>query len=285
MHDKQSTEPDHTAVRVALWRALHVQNDAPPYVLEDEVGLQLIEPEADWRQRPDMDPKFSSGFRASIVARARFIEDLITEQSAHHVTQYVILGAGLDTFAQRRPEIASRIRVFEVDQPGTQAWKGQRLNELGFGIPDWLHLIPVDFEAGWSWLEQLEASGFDTSQPAIVVSTGVTQYLTEDAITATLSQAAKLAPGSTLAMTFLLPLESTEPEEDAKVDAAKEGAKASGTPFISFFTPPDMLEMAKQAGFRQVRHVSAADLSARYFNGRTDGLHLPVGEEFLVATT
>jgi len=87
------------------------------------------------------------------VARSRFIEDLIAEQPSHGVAQYVILGAGLDTFAQRRPEIASRLRVLEVDQPGAQAWKEQRLIELGFGVPEWLRFVPVDFEAaraGWN---------------------------------------------------------------------------------------------------------------------------------------
>lgn len=284
MHDKH-TEPDHTAVRVALWRALHVQVDSPPHVLEDEVGLQLAAPENEWRQRPDMDPKGTSGFRASIVARARFIEDLVTEELGRGVTQYVILGAGLDTFAQRRPEIASKIRVFEVDQPGTQAWKRQRLTALGFDIPEWLRLVPVDFEAGGSWWEQLKAAGFDPNRPAVVASTGVTQYLTKDAIVATLRQVALLAPSSTLAMTFLLPLDLTEPELRPGVEAAKKGARSSGTPFISFFTPPEMMELALQAGFREVRHVSSADLNQRYFTARADGLWLPGGEEFLVATT
>lgn len=285
MHDKQNTEPDSTAVRVALWRALHVQVDSPPYVLEDEVGLLLAAPEDRWRQRPDMDPEGTSSFRASIVARARFIEELVTEQLGQGVIQYVILGAGLDTFAQRRPEIASRMRVFEVDQPVTQAWKRQRLIKLGFGIPEWLRLVPVDLEAGWSWWEQLKAAGFDANRPAVIASTGVTQYLTKDAITATLRQVATLAPGSTLAMTFLLPLEFTESELRPAVEAAEKGAQASGTPFISFFTAPEMLALARETGFREARHVSAADLNKRYFTGRTDNLWLPSGEEFLVATT
>ncbi|WP_178025510.1 class I SAM-dependent methyltransferase [uncultured Paenibacillus sp.] len=284
-HEKQFTEPDHTAVRVALWRALHMQVDSPPHVFEDKVGLQLVDPDDDWHQRPDMDPQFCSGFRASIVARARFVEDLVVEQLGQEVTQYVLLGAGLDTFAQRRPEIASRMRVFEVDQPGTQAWKRQRLIDLGFGVPEWLRLVPVDFEAGWLWWEQLKNAGFDTGRPTVVASTGVTQYLTKDAIAATLRQVARLAPGSTLAMTFLLPFEKTGPEEHSEVETAKKGARASGTPFISFFTPPEMLEMAREAGFREVRHVSSTDLNKRYFTGRTDGLQLPSGEEFLVATT
>ncbi len=161
-------------MRVALWRAMHVQVDPPPHVLEDEVGLRLAAPDDGWRQRPDMDPEGTRWFRAGIVARARFVEDLVAEQAAHGVTQYVILGAGLDTFAQRRPELASRLRVFEVDQPGPQAWKRRRLIELGFGVPEWLRLVPVDFERGGSWWDQLVAADFDPARPAVVVSTGVT---------------------------------------------------------------------------------------------------------------
>lgn len=285
MHEQQSTEPDHTAIRVALWRALHVQVDATPHVLEDEIGLRLADPEDGWRRRPDMDPEGTSGFRASIVARARFIEDLVTEQLEEGVTQYVLLGAGLDTFAQRRPETASRMRIFEVDQPGTQAWKKKRLGELGLSIPEWLRFVPVDFESGQSWREQLVAAGFDVSRPAVVASAGVTQYLTKDAIADTLRQVATLAPGSTLAMTFLQPLEIVDPEERPEVEEAEKGAKASGTPFISFFRPPEMLAFAREAGFREVRHVSPAELDRRYFTGRTDELRLPGGEEFLIATT
>ena len=147
MHETPKAEADSTAVRVALWRALHVQVDPPPHVLEDEVGLKLAAPDDGWRSRPDMSP-FTRPFRASIVARARFIEDLVAERAALGVGQYVILGAGLDTFAQRRPELASRLLVFEVDRPGPQAWKRQRLVDLGFGIPSFLRLVPVDFEAG-----------------------------------------------------------------------------------------------------------------------------------------
>src|SRR5216110_906173 len=101
MHDKQTAAPDSTAVRVALWRAMHVQVDAPPHVLEDEVGLQLAAPDDGWRARPDMDPEATRGFRLAIVARARLIEDLVVEQTSRGVGQYVILGAGLDTFVQR----------------------------------------------------------------------------------------------------------------------------------------------------------------------------------------
>ena len=174
--------------------------------------------------------------------------------------------------------------MFEVDQPGPQAWKRQRLIELGFGVPDWLRLVPVDFEAGDAWWERLAAAGFDAGQPAVVASTGVSMYLTRDAIAATLRQVAALAPGSTLAMTFLLPLELADPRSAPRVRDGGEGARASGTPFISFFTPAEMLALAREAGFREVQHVSAA-ICQRYFAGRTDGLRPLAGEELLVATT
>ena len=94
------------------------------YVLDDRIGLELVMPERSWRDRPDMDPRFTAGFRASIVARARYLEDVVAERAAHGAVQYVILGAGLDTFAQRRTDLAARVRVFEVDRPGPRSGSG-----------------------------------------------------------------------------------------------------------------------------------------------------------------
>ena len=279
------TAPDNTAVRVALWRALHVEADPPPHVFEDLVGLSLVAPEEGWRARPDMSP-FTRPFRASIVGRARFVEDLVAEEAAQGLEQYVILGAGLDTFAQRQPALASRMRVYEIDQPGTQAWKRQRLLELGLGIPPYLTLVPVDFEAGDGWWEQLTGSGFDVRKPALVASTGVSMYLTREAIAATMRQVAALTPGSTLAMSFMLPIALADPDVRPGIERAVAGARASGTPFISFFLPEEILAMAREAGFRQVQHVSAEALAQRYFAGRADGLRPPRNsEEMLVATT
>lgn len=285
MADEENEVPDSTAVRVALWRALHVQVDPPPHVLEDEVGLQLAAPDDGWRRRPDMDPRTTSGFRAAIVSRARFIEDLVAEQIDHGVTQYVVLGAGLDTFAQRRPEIAARLRVFEIDQPGTQTWKRRRLIELGYGIPDWLRLVPVDFEAGGDWWKELADSGFDPGRPTVVVSTGVTMYLTRDTTAATLRRLAGLAPGSTLAMTFMLPTELIDDADRPALEATKPQAQAAGTPFISFYTPQEMLALARDAGFKDAQHVSGTALADRYFADRTDGLRPSSGEDLLVAST
>jgi methyltransferase (TIGR00027 family) len=285
MTDARDPAPDHTAERVALWRAIHVESDAPPHVLEDLVGLKLAAPDEGWRGRPDMNPQATSRFRASILARARFIEDLVAEQAGQGVGQYVILGAGLDTFAQRRPEIASRMRIFEIDQPRMQEWKRRRLIETGYGIPDWLRLVPVDFEAGESWLDALAASGFDRSKPAIVVSTGVSMYLTREANAATMRQIAALAPGSTLAMTFMCPMELADAADRPARGWAEAGARAAGTPFVTFFSPEEIVAFARENGFKQARHVSAAMLNERYFAGRSDGLRTANSEELIVAST
>ncbi|MEU5094401.1 class I SAM-dependent methyltransferase [Streptomyces sp. NPDC020996] len=277
----ETAAPDHTAVRVALWRALHVRADPPPHVLRDELGLRLADVGDDWRDRPDMDERATRRVRASIVARARFAEDLVEERAGQGVDQYVVLGAGLDTFAQRRPDLAARLRVFEVDRPGPQAWKRRRLAELGLGVPEGLRFVPVDFEGDW-W-GRLLAAGLDPGRPAVVASTGVTMYLTRDAVADTFRRVATLAAGSTLVTTFLRPPDDVEPEERAQLRAAMKGARASGTPFLSFFGPPEIRALAAEAGFRDTRHVPAEELTERYFAGRTDGVRPSRGEELLLA--
>ena len=286
MTDSKDIAPESTAARVALWRALHLEVDAEPPVLADAVGLRLLDPPDDWRERGDMNPAFTRPFRASIVARARYIEDLVVAQMQRGVRQYVILGAGLDSFAQRHPELAASLTIFEVDRPGPQQWKHDRLIALGYGVQDWLRFVPVDFEAGQSWRDALLQHGFDAREPAVIVSTGVSMYLTREANAATLREVASLAPGSTLAMTFLLPLEMAGAEVRPGLEMAEKGARASGTPFISFFTPQEMMAFARENGFEDAQHVSADALTERYFAHRTDGLRPPANaEELLIATT
>ncbi len=277
--------PDNTAVRVALWRALHVEIDPPPHVIEDVVGLELAAPAEDWRNRPDMHPRFTSAFRASIVGRARFIEDMVAEQAGSGVDQYVILGAGLDSFAQRHPDMNGMIKVFEIDQPETQAWKRRRLIELGYGVPNFLRLVPVDFESGESWRDKLREAGFDDAKPAVVVSTGVSMYLTKEANREALRDVAQLAPGTIFAMTFILPFDMADPDVRPGLEISAKGAAANGTPFVSYFMPDEMLAMAREAGFRKAEHVSADDIAKRYFADRADGLRPPRNtEEYLIAT-
>jgi len=281
MSNKPRFEPDHTAARVALWRALHVLIDPKPHVFSDEIGSKLVA-EENWQERPDMNKEFSKSMRASIVGRARFVEDLIEEKVKEGVTQYVILGAGLDTFAQRRPEMASRLQIFEVDQPGPQEWKRKRLVDLGYSIPEGLHFVPVDFEVGESWWDKLIKAGFMENRPSIVVSTGVSMYLTKEANFAIFKKIATFAPKSVFAMTFLLSLDLLPPQERAILEFVMKKAHASGTPFHSLFSPNEILDMGKKAGFKNNHYVSANDLFQKYFADRSDGLNAGTAEGFFL---
>jgi methyltransferase (TIGR00027 family) len=284
MNTKNKTVPDHTAVRVALWRALHVEIDAAPYVFEDMIGAKLAGPDKDWRQRPDMQPQRTKGYRASIVGRARFIEDLLSEKVRSGLSQYVILGAGLDTFAQRRKDLTSKVHVFEIDEPHTQEWKRQRLTDLSYGVPDFLKLVPVDFESGESWLEKLYANGFQKNRPAFVASTGVAMYLSREANLETFQKVASLATGSVFAMTFMLPPAWVDESERPQYEMVMQRAAASGTPFIGLYRPEEIMSLAREAGLKNITHVSRAEIIEKYFKGRPDGLVPASGEEFLVVT-
>lgn len=278
--ERTLSAPDNTAVRTALWRALHVQADAAPHILEDTIGLQLIAPAEGWEEQPDM--AYTRRLRASIVARARFIEDMVMDQASKGVTQYVILGAGLDSFAQRHTEMGARLQVFEIDRADMVAWKKQRLVDLGLDLPEYLHFVPVNFETE-SWFDQLLRSGFDPSQPAVIACTGVSIYLTREAIVTTLKQMTAMAPGSKLAMTFYLPIPLLDEEDQFMQAIGEKGAREAGTPFISFFTPEEVKTLAITIGFKDVNTISTREMN-NYFDARTDGLKPASGEVFLVAT-
>lgn len=270
---------DSTAVRTAMWRALHVLIDKPPHVLDDTLGLQIAGvDDDDWRKRPDMDPERTKSSRSSIVARSRAAEDMVTSSGAQ---QYVVLGAGLDTFALRHK---GTVRVFEVDAPAAQAWKRERLKELGLLDPERLRLVPVDFEAGESWPGKVVASGLDPAIPAVVSMLGVTMYLTREAISATLRAAASLAADSVMVFSYSRPVEMAPPEIRPILEGAAKGAAASGHPWLSLLAPDDAATLARDAGFGDVHMVTSADLHNRYFADRHDGLSPVGGEDLVIAT-
>jgi methyltransferase (TIGR00027 family) len=258
--------PDRSSIGSAYFRAMHVRFDPPPHVFEDELSLRLVDPEGTMTPPPGMEPEVTGPLRASIVARARFIEDLVAERAAAGVSQYVILGAGLDTFAQRQAGLASRLKVFEVDRPMPQAWKRQRLVELGFGVPAWLRLVPVDFEAGDGWWDALLEAGYDRGGPAVVACTGVSMYLTREANMALLRECARLAPGSTLVLSFGI-------------------AEPVGAGMKTVFTREEIHGLAVEAGFKAVELVSADQLTARYLANRSDGLRATSFQALLIAVT
>jgi len=268
-------------VRVAMWRAPHLLLDDPPHVLVDDVGRQLADPGDDWRDRPDMGPA-SARNRASMVGRARLAEDVVAAAAADGVRQYVILGAGLDTFAQREAARWPDLRVFEIDQPAVQTWKRGRLEALG--LPrDQLVLVPMDFETGDDWPAALATAGFDAAAPAVVAVLGVTMYLTRPATIGLLHRMAALAPESRVVLTVAPPAEDVEPEERPVLAMVERGAAASGHPWRSHFSLSEMATLAADAGLRAIQPVDADELGRRYFAGRTDGLRPSSIEVILTA--
>ena len=272
--------PDLTAVGAAYGRALHVILDDLPYVFEDMTSIKLADDRTLQAARlagsdgrlailPD-DPRARA--RGSFVGRARFVEDLVSARLAKGVVQYVILGAGLDTFGQRRGDLVSRLHVFEVDTPRTQQWKRQRIRDLSLVVPENLSYVPVDFESGDSWVEAISRSGFDIRRPAIIASTGVSQYISVDAMMKTLREAAQLAPGTTFVCTSLLPIELvTDPVWKEVRTLTAAGAASRGAPWISFYTPEQFMALAQTAGFDDVRDATA-EVNERHFASRKDGL-------------
>lgn len=183
--------------------------------------------------------------------------------------------AGLDTFAQRKPGK----QVFEIDRPETQAWKRQRLVDLGLPAPTF---VPVDFEKQ-DWWEELVKAGFDPRGRSIVSSLGVSMYITKEATKETLERIAKTP--ATLILSFIVPMDLVEESERPMFEIAQKGTRASGTPMIAFYAPDQMLALAREAGFGKVEHVSGADLARLYFADRPDGLRPPLmGESLVVAS-
>jgi methyltransferase (TIGR00027 family) len=274
--------PDSTAERVALWRAAHLILDDPPHVLVDDVGRQLVDPPERWLDRPDMGAA-SARNRASMVARARLAEDIVAGAAAEGVRQYVILGAGLDTFAQRGAARWPDLRVFEIDQPGVQAWKRDRLAALG--LPrDRLIMVPMDFETGDDWPAALATAGFDPAAPAVVAVLGVTMYLTRAATVELLGRIAAFAPGSRVILTVAPPAEDVEADERPVLAMVERGAAASGHPWRSHFSLDDIAALAAAAGLQDPRPIDAGALAQRYFAGRPDGLRPSSIEVVLTAT-
>jgi methyltransferase (TIGR00027 family) len=214
-------------------------------------------------------------FRAFMAVRSRYVEDHLAKAVAEGVTQYVVLGAGLDTFAYRNPFPA--LKVFEVDFPATQVWKKQMLAQAGIDVPVGLTFVPLDFEHH-TLAEGLLDSGFDAGQPAFFGWLGVIPYLTREAFRATLSAIGRLPEGSGVGFDYALAPETLSPEGRVAFDALAARVAAAGEPFQLFFTPEGMDSELRRAGFHRVEQLDSRQLNEIYFKDREDGLKLsPVG--------
>jgi methyltransferase (TIGR00027 family) len=271
----QEARPSRTAMRVAMRRATHQLFDHPK-VLDDPVALPIIGPEAAAKleaERNRHKSRVARNLRAFLVARSRFAEDELARAIVRGVRQYVILGAGLDTFAYRNPYEDSALRVFEVDYPATQEWKRQRLATAGIAIPPSVTYAPVDFERQ-TLAEGLKLAGFDASKAAFFSWLGVTMYLTEDAVMATFGFIASIPPGGGVAFDYAVPRSSLNWVGRLALDALAFRVAAAGEPFRTFFDPSGLAERLQRIGFRGVEDLAAGEINARYFKDRADQLRV-----------
>ena len=268
-------QPSRTALRVALRRAAHQLCDKKPLVFEDPLAVPILGPEfrEELNRTPDADRRpFSAALRAFMVVRAKLAEDTLARGVAElGVRQYLVLGAGLDTFAYRNPH--AQVRVFEVDHPATQAWKRERLEAAGIAIPDNVTLVPVDFERQ-RLAEELLAAGFDAKVPTVTAWLGVAPYLTLEAFRDTTELLGSFAPGSSVVFDYSQPREALSPVEQLMLDSLSSRVAQAGEPFRLFFTPDALEEELKLAGLEVVEDMDGPALTKKFLEGRKDGLQL-----------
>jgi methyltransferase (TIGR00027 family) len=266
-------EPSRTAVRVALRRAAHQILDRP-LVFADPIALPMVgrQVAAALEKNPE---KFAAQLgatevRAFLVARSRMAEDALAKAIAGGVRQYVVLGAGLDTFAYR--QTVDGLRVFEVDHPATQAWKRSRLTESAIAEPASLTFVPVDFERQ-SLADELMRGGLDPGQPAFFSWLGVTPYLTKDAVWRTLQAVVTLCRGGGgITFDYVVPVESLNFLQRAKFAMLAGRVAEAGEPVQTFFDPDVLKQQLLALGFAEVRDRGPDALNRRYFANRTDDL-------------
>jgi methyltransferase (TIGR00027 family) len=268
--------PSETALRVAMRRAAHQVLDDPK-IFDDPLALRILgvddasalQPRPEWLEETPL----SRVLRASLAARSRYAEDELHLAVNRGIHQYVILGAGIDTFAYRNPYRHGVLHVFEVDHPATQIWKRMRLKDAGFPIPEALTYIPVDFETQ-TLAEGLRQAGFDTSQCTFFSWLGVTPYLTDSAITATLRFLASMPVGSGIVFDYMIVPSLLNPAARRAFDSLAHCVASAGEPFQSFFDPSSLESSLLAMGFGQAEDITPEEMNARYFHGRTDGLRV-----------
>ncbi|HMG87174.1 MAG TPA: class I SAM-dependent methyltransferase [Terracidiphilus sp.] len=258
-----------TALGVAIRRAAHQLADKPP-VLDDPIALRLVGEGYPRLMERALHP-VGRDFRGFMAARSRYAEDRLAEAVAGGITQYVVLGAGLDTFAYRNPFPA--LRVFEVDFPATQVWKRAMLEQAAIALPSNLVFVALDFEHQ-TLAEGLWQAGLDFEVPTFFGWLGVVPYLTLEAFRATLSVVAQMPAGSAVTFDYAVDPETLSPIGRIAFDRLAERVAAAGEPFQLFFTPETLEAELRQAGFHRVEQVDSVRLNDLYFNNRADGLKL-----------
>ena len=274
----ESRGPSRTAVLTATLRAAHYLFDGAPKILTDPFARDFAGFASDEEVRKALDAlalRDLSRLRTAFAVRSRYAEDELSVAIQRGISQYIILGAGLDSFAYRRQDLMRAIHVYEVDHPATQSWKRARLRELGIKSPPTLRHVPLDFEQA-TLISGLAAGGVNRNAKAFFSWLGVTQYLPRDVVLNTLREiVSATAPGTELVVQFIVPAATLSPEEGNLVTAAAAAVASMGEPWLSFFNPEDLETNMTEIGFEQIVHFGSEEATERYLIGRSDGLRLP----------
>ena len=257
-----------TAQRVAMRRATHQLIDNPR-VFEDPLAVRILGPEIAAELTAEPSNELERRLRAFMVARSRYAEEQLATAVAHGVKQYVVLGAGLDTFAYRNPY--RDVLVFEIDHPATQGWKRQRLEAASISIPAGLRFAPVDFDK--QTVEQgLAGAGFAAAEPAFFSWLGVTPYLTPETVFSTLRLIRDLNPSNKVVFDYAVPRSSLNTSEQAALDAILKRVASAGEPFRGFFAPEELARELKTMGYAAIEELDGEEINRRYFSNRADNL-------------
>jgi methyltransferase (TIGR00027 family) len=275
----QTGRASRTALRVAHRRAAHQLLDQP-CILHDPIAVPLLGPEFSVDYVRESHP-IAKAFRAFMAARSRFAEDELLGAAEKSVSQYVVLGAGLDTFAYRNTN--HHLRVFEVDFPATQEWKRSLLGKAGIALPSNLTFVPLDFE-NHTIEEGLAEAGLNMNAPAFFGWLGVVPYLSLQAFRSSIKTIVSMPRPTAVTFDFAVDPELLDPRGRAAFDALSARVAAVGEPFQLFFRPEELGTELREAGFSQVEFTFADDLNARYFADRKDSLKLPVPGLGIIAT-
>jgi methyltransferase (TIGR00027 family) len=274
----ESRGPSRTAVLTATLRAAHYLFDGAPKILTDPFARDFAGFASDEEVRKALDAlalRDLSRLRTAFAVRSRYAEDELSVAIQRGISQYIILGAGLDSFAYRRQDLMRVLHVYEVDHPATQSWKRARLRELGIKSPPTLRHVPIDFEQA-TLISGLAAGGVNRNAKAFFSWLGVTQYLPRDVVLNTLREiVSATAPGTELVVQFIVPAATLSPEEGNLVTAAAAAVASMGEPWLSFFNPEDLETNMTEIGFEQIVHFGSEEATERYLIDRSDGLRLP----------
>jgi methyltransferase (TIGR00027 family) len=280
----RSGAPSRTILRPAIGRAAHQLFDTP-LIFRDPIAIGFV-PEASERAiraaAEDHAALHSGLFRAMVAVRNRFAEDRLAEAAARHIGQYLMLGAGLETFPWRQPDFAWGMRLFLADHPATLAWSRDRFRERGLSQPENLAFVAVDLEQD-GLAAELEEAGFDRRIPTFVSALGVVHYLTAGAVTALFRFVATLPRGSEVVFTFPVTEDELDGEERDEVRVSVARAAEMGEPWLTRARPSEMVAWLNRCGVSDVFHLAPEIAQQRYFAGRGDALRAPRREQLIAA--